>query len=89
MAENYELVLTENCNPLYRMDHVNSGGCILLSVGADKLRGWILLLVGARKSGSWRFLLVGVGKNIECNLHIINKIFCVFPYLDFHVKSIV
>ena len=66
------------------------GGFILLLVGADKLGGWSLLLVGARKSGSWSFLLVGASKHIECNLCIINNIFCVSPkVLGFPRKNIV
>ena len=78
MPENYELVLIEDCNPLYRLEVVTLGGFSLLLVGDDKLGGWSLLLVGARKSGSWRFLPVGSSKHIECNLYIINNIFCGF-----------
>ena len=75
MPENCELFLTEDWSSLYRLEPVTLRGCILLSVGDDKLWGWSLLVVGARKSGSWSFLPVRVGNQIECNIYIINNIF--------------
>ena len=78
VLENCDSVLTEEWIPLYRFDHVTLGGYHLLLVGDDKLGGWILLLVGARKSWSWSFLPVGAGKHVECNIYIINNIFCGF-----------
>ena len=79
--ENCELVFIEYQIPFYMLDPVTLGGCSLLCAGADKLAGWSLLLVGARKSGSWRFLPVGVGKQIECNIYIINMFFGFLPFL--------
>ena len=82
IRNNCEMVLIEDWIPLYMLEPLTLGGCILLSVGAGELGGWIFLLVGAKKSGRLSFLLFGFGKHVECNLYTINNIFCGFiPFM--------